>query len=163
MMEERIDEIEEEKKRHQLFRQIWESTQKQREMFFEQEAEYAVVNKEKLPLPYREMKEFLGISIKKHPESIFSDEFMIFIGDIVPEEFRRYVVYHEWREGIRSSIRYEESHLLAVSEELWLAKKELSEVKFKQFIQWLEKHLNPMAKKIVSDCLQLIQEVEEGK
>lgn len=63
MVEKRIDEIEEEKKRHQLFHQIWESTQKQRE-FFEQEAEYAVVNKEKLPLPYREMKEFLGISIK---------------------------------------------------------------------------------------------------
>lgn len=162
MMGKQIDEMEEEKRRHQLS-QIWESTRKQREKFFGEEAEYVLVSKEKLPLPYREMKEFLGMSIKKHPESIFSDEFMIFVGDIVPEEFRRYVVYHEWREGVRSTIRYEESHLLAVSEELWLAKRELSEVKFKQFIQWLEKHLNPMAKRIVSNCLQLIQEVEEGK
>jgi len=50
-----------------------------------------------------------------------------------------------------------------VSEELRLAEKELPEVKFKQFIQWLEEHLNPVVERALSDCLQLIKEVEEGK
>jgi len=72
----------------------------------------------------------------------------------VNEEKERYVVYHEWRE---------ESHTFAVSEELWLAKKELSEVKFKRFIHWLENHLDPLAKNVVFECLQLILEVEEEK
>ena len=155
--------VNEEKERHKLFSQIWESAQRKRETFFGEEVEYIVINKEKLPPPYREMRQFLGISIKKHPENIFSDDLMIFIEDIVPEEFRRYVVYHEWREGVRASIRYEESHIFAVSEELWLAKKELPEVKFKRFIQWLENHLDPLAKNVVFECLQLILEVEEGK
>ncbi|MDL1972753.1 MAG: hypothetical protein LWW78_05875, partial [Deltaproteobacteria bacterium] len=97
--------VNEEKERHKLFSQIWESAQRKRETFFGEEVEYIVINKEKLPPPYREMRQFLGISIKKHPENIFSDDLMIFIEDIVPEEFRRYVVYHEWREGVRASIR----------------------------------------------------------
>jgi len=137
---------------YKLLFDFWEkSSGKQTVEIMGEKIYYLVICKDDLPIP-EERKTFLGLVTRKFPGNMYNRELIIFIEDIVPQEYIRYVLIHEIEEGQRMGERkgQDDPHFYALIEQCRVAKKELDKTKFQEFINWLLIHIDDESKVVVN-------------